>query len=295
MSSYALKDKVVLITGAAGGIGAATASELHAAGARLVITDLAQADVDKLALALDPSAGESGSLLALALDVADAAACKAVVRRTVEHFGRLDVVFANAGISWRGEPATVLCCDEAEFERIVGVDFLGVWRIVKAALPQIVAHQGQVLVTSSIYAFMNGAVNAPYAASKAAIEMFARSLHAELGSSGASAGVLYPGWVSTPIARVAFGGHDLATRMMEKGFPAPLRQPVTPERVALAVLRGLQRRKTRIVVPRRWLPVSWLRGLLAPPMDAFLRKHREIQPLMRELEQRRARTHQQPQ
>ena len=286
MSNYDLDGKVILITGAAGGIGAATARALYAAGARLVLTDLRQADVDKLAVELGDAASRQQRLLAMALDVADLAACKAAVAHAVEHFGRLDVVFANAGISWRAEPATMLSCDEAEFERIVAVDFLGVWRIVKAALPEIARHQGQVLVTSSIYAFMNGAVNAPYAASKAAIEMLARSLHAELGSCGASAAVLYPGWVSTPIARVAFGGHDLATRMMEQGFPAPLRQPVPPERVASAVVRGLRKRQARIVVPGRWWPLLWLRGLLAPLMDGYLRRHRGIQPLMRELEQR---------
>ncbi|WP_369051430.1 SDR family NAD(P)-dependent oxidoreductase [Burkholderia gladioli] len=89
--AYDLQGKVVLITGAAGGIGAATARELHACGARLVLTDVTQASVDRLAAEFGPE-----RTLALALDVTDAAATRAVVQRTVNRFGRLDIAFANA-------------------------------------------------------------------------------------------------------------------------------------------------------------------------------------------------------
>ena len=156
--TYDLQGKVVLITGAAGGIGAATARALHACGARLVLTDVTQASVDRLAAEFD-----SERTLALALDVTDAAATKAVVQHAVDRFGRLDIAFANAGISWHDVPATVYSCDEQEFERIVEVDLFGVWRTIKAALPEIVRNRGQVLVTASVYAFVNGMVNAPYA------------------------------------------------------------------------------------------------------------------------------------
>ncbi|HGL5383009.1 MULTISPECIES: SDR family NAD(P)-dependent oxidoreductase [Burkholderia cepacia complex] len=282
--AYDLQEKVVLITGAAGGIGAATARALHACGARLVLTDVTQASVDRLAAEFDAE-----RTLALALDVTDAAATKAVVQRAVDRFGRLDIAFANAGISWHDLPATMYSCDEQEFERIVEVDLLGVWRTVKAALPEILRNRGQVLVTSSAYAFVNGMVNAPYAASKAAVEMLGRSLRAELGGTGSTANVLYPGWVATAIAKVGFGGNALATKLIEKGFPAPLRRPIQPDEVAKAVIKGLRARQPRIVVPFRWAPFSWTRGFFNIVTDWHLGRQHEMHKLMRELERCRDR------
>jgi NAD(P)-dependent dehydrogenase (short-subunit alcohol dehydrogenase family) len=76
---------------------------------------------------------------------------------------------------------------------------------------------------------MNGMVNAPYAASKAAVESLGRSLRSELAGTGASASALYPGWTATPIAKVAFGGHAVATELVHSAMPALLRHPISPE------------------------------------------------------------------
>lgn len=279
--AYELAGKVVLITGAAGGIGAAMARALHQCGACLVLTDVTQDLADRLAAEFDAE-----RVLALPLDVTDAAATREVVRLAVQRFARLDVAIANAGIAWRGPPATVASCDEQEWERIVAVDFLGVWRTIKAALPEVLRNQGQVLVTASIYSMMNGMINSPYAASKAGIEALARALRAELAGTGATASVLYPGWIATPIAQVAFGGDELATRMIQTAFPAPLRQPLQPEAVARAAVAGLRKRKPRIVVPARWVPVFWLRGLFGNLMDWRIGRWQELHALVRRIEQR---------
>lgn len=281
--TYDLNKKVVLITGAAGGIGAATARALFARGASLVLTDVQQSAVDDLA---QEFAQELGTLrvLPLALDVTDADATKAVVRKTVEKFGRLDVALANAGISWRGTPGTIMCCDEQEFERIVEVDLFGVWRTIRAALPEVVRNEGQILVTSSVYSFLNGVANAPYAASKAAVEMLTRSLQVELGGSKATASVVYPGWTATAIAKVAFGGNELATRMNETVLPNFLRRPIQPEQMAKAIVRGIESRSTRIIAPARWAPISLLRGMFNAMTDRTLRRNVRFQGLLRELE-----------
>lgn len=278
---YPLNGKVILITGAAGGIGAATARALYARGASLVLTDVHSAMVDELAAEFDRD-----RVLPLALDVTDSNASRAVVDRAVARFGQLDVVFANAGIAWRGAPATLLTCDEEEFERIVDVDLLGVWRTVRAALPEIIRARGQVLVTASIYSFLNGMANAPYAVSKAAVESLARALAAELGGTGATAGVVYPGWTATDIARIAFGGHDLATKLNEKALPGFLRRPITAAQVADAIVTGLQRRAPRIIAPRRWVPLFLLRGIVNPLSDRYLSRHAGLQQLLGELESR---------
>jgi len=277
--TYDLNDKVVLITGAAGGIGAATARELYALGASLVLTDMQQTAVDKLAEEFTPS-----RVLPVALDVTDAVAAKAVVQKTIQRFGRLDVVFANAGISWRSGASTIAGCDEAEFEKIVEVDLLGVWRTIRAALPEVIRNKGQVLVTSSVYAFANGMANAPYAASKAGVEMLTRCLRAEFAYTGATASVVYPGWTATAIAKVAFGGNATVTKMTEVGFPGWLRRAIPPEQVARAIAKGVQFRKPRIYAPWRWVPFSLLRGIFGVLTDAMLSRHREMHVLIQQLE-----------
>lgn len=277
--AYDFKGKVILITGAAGGIGAATARELYGLGALLVLTDMQQEAVDQLAQEFDPE-----RVLPLALDVTDAEASKRVVQSAVERFGRLDVAFANAGIAWRSDPKTLRICPSDEFRRIVEVDLFGVWNTMQAALPEVIRNQGQILVTSSIYAFINGLVNAPYAASKAGVEALARALLVELGGTGATVSVIYPGWTETAIAKIAFGGNDLATRMNETVMPNYLRQPIQPQQVAKAITQGMRSRRPRIVVPGRWTPIALLRGLLNPLIDRYLQRHKALQKLLRELE-----------
>lgn len=276
---YDLNGKVALITGATGGIGAASARALYQQGASLVLTDLSRQALDTLAAEFDAE-----RVLALPLDVTDGAASKAVVQQTVERFGRLDIAFANAGIAWRNTPATIASCDEAEFEKIIDVDLFGVWRTIRAALPEVQRNHGQIVITSSIYSFVNGMVNAPYAASKAAVEMLGRALRAELAGTGASASVLYPGWTATPIADLAFGGHATASELIESAFPAVLRKQVQPEEIATALVAGLATRSASIIAPARWKPLSMLRGVMSPLSDALLERSTKIQRLVRNIE-----------
>ena len=280
---YDLNGKVALITGATGGIGAASARALYQQGASLVLTDLSRQALDSLATEFDAQ-----RVLALPLDVTDAAASKAVVEQIVERFGRLDIAFANAGIAWRNPPATIASCDEAEFEKIIDVDLFGVWRTIRAALPEVQRNHGQIVITSSIYSFVNGMVNAPYAASKAAVEMLGRALRAELAGTGASASVLYPGWTATPIADLAFGGHATASELIESAFPAVLRKQVQPEEIATALVAGLATRSAAIIAPARWKPLSMLRGVMSPLSDALLERSTKIQRLVRNIESNQA-------
>ncbi|WP_372637774.1 SDR family NAD(P)-dependent oxidoreductase [Alcanivorax jadensis] len=280
---YDLNGKVALITGATGGIGAASARALYQQGASLVLTDLSRQTLNDLAAEFDAE-----RVLALPLDVTDAAASKAVVQQIVERFGRLDIAFANAGIAWRNTPATIASCDEAEFEKIIDVDLFGVWRTIRAALPEVQRNHGQIVITSSIYSFVNGMVNAPYAASKAAVEMLGRALRAELAGTGASASVLYPGWTATPIADLAFGGHATASELIESAFPAVLRKQVQPEEIATALVAGLATRSAAIIAPARWKPLSMLRGVMSPLSDALLERSTKIQRLVRNIESNQA-------
>ena len=276
--TFPLHEKVILITGAGGGIGAACARAFHAAGARLVLTDATLAPAAALAAQLG-----NERTLALALDVTDRAAADVVVAEAVHRFGGIDMVFANAGIA-ADPPTTIAKMDERLFEKVIEVDLLGVWRTVRACLPQIIERRGHVLITASIYAYLNGVVNAPYAMSKAGIESFGRALRTELAGTGATAGVLYPGWVDTAIARVAFGGNATATELVAEICPWPYKRQIQPEQVAKAVLRGVVARAPRIMVPRRWVPLSLFRGVLNVLTDWTFDRHARLHALVRKLE-----------
>jgi NAD(P)-dependent dehydrogenase (short-subunit alcohol dehydrogenase family) len=277
--TYAIANKVVLITGATGGIGSATAKTLRARDANVVLTGRRQEVLDALVLELG-----GNRTLAMTADVTDRQALDTVVTAAAERFGGLDVVIANAGIAV-DPPTTVAAVDEHEFERVIEVDLLGAWRTVRAALPQIIARRGHVVITASIYAFCNGVINAAYATSKAGVEQLGRALRAELAPHGATAGVLYPGWLNTPLTNAAFGGNAVATELFRHAWPAPLRTPITPERVAAATVRGIERRSARIIVPGRWIPFFVLRGIVNPLTDRAIERDPKIRQLVLELEE----------
>ncbi len=278
--SYPIPNKTVLITGAAGGIGRATTRELHRRGANVVATDLSQIAVDAVATELG---GER--VLPIAVDVTDSSALDSAVGAAVGRFGGLDVVFANAGIAI-DPPTTAIAISDEDFERVVAVDLHGVWRTVRASLPQILKRRGHILLTASIYAFMNGTVNIPYAISKAAVEQLGRALRSELAGHGATAGVLYPGWIDTPIAKAALHDEGPALELVNRVFPGPLRRAITPEKVASAAADGIEKRAGRIIVPRRWAPVSLLRGFVNAATDLKLERDPEVSRLILEIERR---------
>lgn len=274
--------QVVLITGAAGGIGAAVAAALHRRGASLVLVDVVSSDLDGVAAAL----GKDRVVIAYA-DVTQREQLDAAVATALATFSRLDVVLANAGISSGTQASTIRSAEDGIFEKVLGVNLLGVWNTVRAVLPHVVECGGYILLTSSTYAYLNGLANAPYAASKAGVEQLGRALRTELAGTDATAGVLYPGWVSTPIADVAFGGDDIATALVAKAFPTPLRRPISTNKLARGVVRGIERRAPRIQVPGRWIPISLLRGIVNPISDAMLGRNADIIRLTTELDGRR--------
>jgi NAD(P)-dependent dehydrogenase (short-subunit alcohol dehydrogenase family) len=280
-----INEAVIVVTGAAGGIGLAITRAAHRRGASVVLVDLDQQDVDRAAASLG-----GDRTLALQGDVTDGKAMEAVFRATQGRFGRVDVAIANAGISSGSAAFTINTAAEGAFEKVIAVNLTGVWNTIRAAVPHVLESRGHIVLTASIYAYINGMLNAPYAASKGGVEQLGRALRAELAPHQATAGVLYPGWVKTPIADVAFGGDELATQLVKQVFPAPLRKQVTTERVAEAALRGIERRAARIQVPRRWAPISALRGIINPLSDAAFERDEKLSGLLRQVEERAERT-----
>jgi NAD(P)-dependent dehydrogenase (short-subunit alcohol dehydrogenase family) len=275
MPVFELNGKVALVTGAARGIGYETARQLHARGASVAVVDL---DADQAREAAE-RIGERA--IGIAADVTDHATMMGAVAETVERFGGLDIVVANAGIA-QGTVATTRGISVEEWERVFEVDLLGVWRTVRAALPQIVERRGHVVVTSSVYAFMNGVLNSPYAVAKSGVESMGRTLRTELTPLGASASVAYFGWVDTKMVQDAFK-RPHSSRMQEN-LPGWLSKRIHPSEAGAAVVAGIEERAPRIFAPRWWRYVSALRGILNPLLDRRLERDATMLTTIREVE-----------
>lgn len=255
-----LDGKVVFITGAARGLGAEIARQVHADGASVALVGRTLAPLQSLADSLGSRA------FAFEADVSDLEALQRAAKATVDAFGRIDVVVANAGIAPPSDP--VLTIDPAAFERTVDIDLLGQWRTVRATLPALIDSQGHVVVVSSIYAFFNGALNASYAASKAGVEQLTRALRVEAAPYGVTAGVAYLGFIDTDLARDVFAqSHvDEARATM----PAFITKPMAVETAASAVLDGVRRRRPRVGAPGWVLPMLRLRSVTTTLMDEVM-------------------------
>ena len=229
-----LAGRRVLITGAARGIGAATARRLHERGARVVLAGI---EPEQLAAV----ARDCGDARAVVCDVRDREQVEAAVEAAVEHLGGLDVVIANAGVAAQ---LPIQGGDPAVFERTIEVNLLGVYYTLRAAAPHVAHPGGYVLAISSLGAVVHPPLLGAYSASKAGVEALAEALRIELASSGARVGVAY------------FA--ELDTEMTSRGFgtEAARRLPVGTRRVAPlkagvdAIERGVARRSRRVVAPR---------------------------------------------
>ncbi len=261
MSRYELNGKVALITGGARGIGFGLAEALVARGAVVSLVDLSAEAAEQAAAGLG-----SHRAIGLGADVTDRAAVEGAVKETVDRLGGVDVVVANAGIA--NAPAPIRLIPPAEFERVVEVDLLGVYRTVSAALDPVMARRGQVVVISSIYAFANGMMAGPYAVSKAGVEQLGRALRVELSIHGVGVTVAYFGFVDTVMVQQAFEqGRARSGREPGDDLPAFMLRRITPREAGEALARGIERRQPRVIAPRWWAIGSVLRGLLGPPMD----------------------------
>ncbi|HET9730189.1 MAG TPA: short-chain dehydrogenase/reductase [Acidimicrobiia bacterium] len=252
-AAWNLTGKVALITGGAQGIGLDTAQRLHARGASVVLADIDDELARKEAAQLS-----AASALGLSVDVTERPTIDAAIARTLEHFGALDILMANAGVAppveslRRGDPTA--------FDRVLDINLTGVINTVRAGLPALLDSDGYVLIVSSLYAVINGALSMPYAMSKCAVEAMGRALRVELSGTGVDVGVAYYGFIDTKLVRDAFVRPGIAE--LRSAFPKWIANPVPVGRAGQATTNGIERRAARITAPgwvRATLP---LRGML---------------------------------
>jgi NAD(P)-dependent dehydrogenase (short-subunit alcohol dehydrogenase family) len=248
-----VRGKVALVTGGASGIGAATATQLIARGARVVLVDL---DEDSLAAMVERLGEES--VISVTGDVTELADVENAVALAVERLGGIDIVVANAGVGCYG---SVLAVDPKIFRRVIDVNITGVFHTVRAALPPLLQSGGYILIVSSEAAYLPVPGLAAYGASKAGVEHFANSLRLELGYRGVAVGSAHMSWIDTPMVDDA--KRDLASfRERLEQLPGPLRETTSPEVCAEAFVRGIERRSNRVNVPGWVELLRWLKPAL---------------------------------
>jgi NAD(P)-dependent dehydrogenase (short-subunit alcohol dehydrogenase family) len=241
--------KRVLVTGAARGIGRATAAELARRGARVSLVGL---EPDLLAR----NVAELGDEHVYAeADVTDSAQLEAAVAATVARFGGIDVVMANAGIVNLG---TVRTADPEAFARTIDVNLTGVYRTVAATVPELVASRGYVLVIASTASFTPLPGAAAYSASKAGAEALAATLRLELAQYGVAVGSAHPGWIDTDIVRGS--ERDIPTfAKLRSEMPWPLNSTIAVEDCAGRLVDAMERRAYRVYIPGGVRLISGLR------------------------------------
>lgn len=228
--TYDFTGQVALVTGAAAGMGLATAQAFARSGAATVLADI---DLDRARQAADALAAEGRSVLAVPCNVADEDEVAAMVRDTVAAFGRLDMAFNNAGIM-------VPPCDAADepaevFDRVNAVNLRGVWACMKHELAQMrIQGSGAIVNCSSLGGLVGNPGRAAYHASKHGVIGLTRSAALEYAPRGVRVNAVCPGTIDTPMvdAMIAGGELDMAAAIAAQ----PIGRVGRPEEIAAAVL-----------------------------------------------------------
>jgi NAD(P)-dependent dehydrogenase (short-subunit alcohol dehydrogenase family) len=263
MTRRNLACKVVLITGAAGGLGAALCRHFAAAGARIAAMDL---DVSKLGTLVVELRAAGAEALALPGDITDPAACRTAVAASLAHFGALDGLINNAGISHR----SLLADTKLDvIRRVMEVNFFGATNLTQAALAHIVARQGFIVAISSVAGFSPLTGRTGYAASKHALHGFFDSLRSEVEGAGVGVTLVCPSFIRTGIGAAATDG---------SGAPASSPRITTggessPEDVAQRVLEAVEM-GCRLLLPDSTARKAWWLSRLAPGLYARIMKRR---------------------
>lgn len=267
-----LEGRTVLITGAARGIGAATAERLHARQANVALVGLEPDRLETTAARLG-----QGRAAWFEADVTDFAALERAVAGTVQRFGGIDVAIANAGLAFTGG---LITAPVEQVERTLAVNLLGVWRTDRAVIGPIIERRGYLLNVASLAAAHHAPLMGPYAATKAGVEALTDVLRVECAPLGVKVGCAYFGFLDTDLVRGAYA--QASAKVLRQHSPAFVMRPA-PMRIAVdAIERAVLRRAARVWAPR-WVGAALLlRGVLQPLTEwATLRNQEALREALR--------------
>ena len=263
MNRSIFKEKVVIITGASSGIGRELAYQLAAQGAWL---SLAARTTKRLEQVKTECETRGGRAIVITTDVSDQAQCAELIRKTVEHYSRLDMLVNNAGRTMVANFEDVR--DPAIFEKLMQVNYLGSVYCTYYALPSLKQTKGRIISVSSLTGKTGVPTRSGYAASKHAMAGFFDSLRIELAQYNISVTMIYPGFVATAVREEAFGidGQSVGRSTVRESEVMPV------ERCAQIILCAAAQRKREVVMTLRGKIGMWLK-LFAPGLvDRIARK-----------------------
>jgi len=222
--------KVAVITGAGSGIGRATALAFAREGAKVVVADIVVAGGEETVQMIKAAGGEA---IFSKTDVTKAAEVEALVKKTVETYGRLDCAFNNAGIE--GEVGLTADCTEENWDRVVNIDLKGVWLCMKYEIPQMLKQGGGAIVNTASVAGLVGFQGIPaYVASKHGVNGLTKTAALEYAKSGIRINSVCPGVIHTPMVERFFRANPQASEAMSA--LEPVGRLGKPEEIAEAVV-----------------------------------------------------------
>lgn len=223
--SLGLADRVALVTGGSRGIGKAVVTLLASNGSKVVVNYVS--DEQSATETVGEARALGAEAIAIQADVSKVDEAERLVKETVEHFGRIDLLICNAGI-WKG--AAVESMAEELWDRTMEINLKGTWSVCRAAAPVMKSQNfGRIVIVSSTAGQRGEEFYSNYAASKGGQIAFTKSLSSELAPSGINVNSVAPGWVITDMTRDVFADSAAIERI---GRTIPRGKAATPEEIA---------------------------------------------------------------
>lgn len=258
MPRYHVKGRTVAITGSTGGLGSEVARALRDRGARLALLDLNREALEAQALEL----GGHDVARGWVTDVRDMLTIERALAEAKDHFGRIEVVVANAGVECM---APMSHLSPETFERVIDINLNGVWRTFRAALPHVAEQRGYLLAISSMAAFIHSPLQGPYTASKAGVWALCDSTRLEVRHLGVDVGSAHPTFFRTAMMDNVHA--DPAGMRLWGGNKKGLWKMVPRATVVDDIVTGIERRSSMIVCPKRNALFARIPGLVRPLVD----------------------------
>jgi NAD(P)-dependent dehydrogenase (short-subunit alcohol dehydrogenase family) len=238
MGNHWVQDKVAVITGGASGIGAALAYKFGKEGARIALLDVDAAALKEQERRL---LQEGVTAIARKCDVSSESECGAAIAAVIQHYGGIDLLFNNAGITHRGpfREANI-----STIRRVMDINFFGALHCTKAALESLLSQKGMIIITSSIAGLAPVLGRTAYCASKHALQGLFSTLRAELKDTGVHVMIVCPGFTRTNLQAKALDGKGEFTTHPR----TTVGREASPSEVAGAIFRAAEKRKDLLVL-----------------------------------------------
>jgi len=236
MANHFFQDKVVVLTGASSGIGKACAIELSRRGCRMVLAARNVDQLNELAASLN-----NPHVLTIKTDVSQEQDCKELIQKACAHFGRIDILINNAGISMR---ALFNDADLEVLKQLMAVNFWGTVYCTKYAMPALLQSKGTVVAVSSIAGYRGLAARTGYSASKFAMNGFMEALRTENLKTGMHFLTVCPGFTASNIRNTALNAHG----GMQGESPRDEQKMMSAEEVAVHISNAILKKKKTIVL-----------------------------------------------